>query len=601
MSLFLRYEDMWDRALGGTTDEKQIPHWFANFAYVLIGFVFKVLFRYRVDGRENLRAFKDCCGAVVVSNHTSFLDVVLMYVAARPGQFVRLMGRDSLFGNAHGLAGQILSRVGAFPIKRDSADRTAIKRAAHMLKGNQLVGILPEGTRRGKGSKTPEIHSGAAFIAKMGKAPILPMCVREAENVKRVRAVQLHPSANGLTIIGGNNNQGKTSLLDTIAWALGGDRFRPSMATREGSTIPPHIKVTLSNGLIVERRGKNSDLKVIDPSGSKAGQQLLNAFIEQLALDLPRFMQASDREKADTLLRIIGVGEQLAALERKEQEQYNERLAIGRIADQKAKYAKEQPYWPDAPDELISASDLIRQQQAILARNGENQSKRAMASLLEQQVSTLTARVDELHRQLQTAEDELTAKTADLVTARKTAEQLVDESTEELERSIADIETINAKVRDNLNREKAEEDARAYQQQYDSLTAEIEQLREDKRALLDGAKLPMEGLGVADGALTYHGQKWDNMSGSEQLRVATAIVRCLKPQCGFVLLDKLEQMDLGTLREFGAWLESEGLQAIATRVSTGDECSIIIEDGYVQGEEQPLPDEPQSTWKAGAF
>lgn len=207
----------------------------------------------------------------------------------------------------------------------------------------------------------------------------------------------------------------------------------------------------------------------------------------------------------------------------------------------------------------------------------------------------------ELHRQLQTAEDELTAKTADLVTARKTAEQLVDESTEELERSIADIETINAKVRDNLNREKAEEDARAYQQQYDSLTAEIEQLREDKRALLDGAKLPMEGLGVADGALTYHGQKWDNMSGSEQLRVATAIVRCLKPQCGFVLLDKLEQMDLGTLREFGAWLESEGLQAIATRVSTGDECSIIIEDGYVQGEEQPLPDEPQSTWKAGAF
>ena len=185
MSVFLRYEDMWDRALGGNSDEKQVPHWFANFAYVLVGFVFKVLFRYRVDGRENLRAFKDRCGAVVISNHTSFLDVAYMYVAARPSQFVRLMGRDSLFGNAHGLLGQILSRVGAFPIKRDTADRGAIKRAAHMLKGNQLVGILPEGTRRGKGSKVPEIHSGAAFIAKMGKAPILPMTVRNAENIKR--------------------------------------------------------------------------------------------------------------------------------------------------------------------------------------------------------------------------------------------------------------------------------------------------------------------------------------------------------------------------------------------------------------------------------
>ena len=57
------------------------------------------------------------------------------------------------------------------------------------------------------------------------------------------------------------------------------------------------------------------------------------------------------------------------------------------------------------------------------------------------------------------------------------------------------------------------------------------------------------------------------------------------------LLDKLEQMDRKTLQEFGEWLEAEGLQAIATRVSTGDECSIIIEDGYVVGQEHP--EEPQ--------
>ena len=54
-----------------------------------------------------------------------------------------------------------------------------------MLKNNECVGILPEGTRRGKGSKTPEIHAGAVFIAKMAKAPILPMTVRNAEYVKQ--------------------------------------------------------------------------------------------------------------------------------------------------------------------------------------------------------------------------------------------------------------------------------------------------------------------------------------------------------------------------------------------------------------------------------
>ena len=89
------------------------------------------------------------------------------------------------------------------------------------------------------------------------------------------------------------------------------------------------------------------------------------------------------------------------------------------------------------------------------------------------------------------------------------------------------------------------------------------------------------------------------MSGSDQLKVSTAIVRRLNPKCGFVLLDKLEQMDIVTLREFGAWLESEGLQAIATRVSTGGECSIIIEDGYVAGEEKPAETKP--TWQEGEF
>ena len=139
----------------------------------------------------------------------------------------------------------------------------------------------------------------------------------ELENVKRIKAIKVEPSERGLTIIGGRNNQGKTSVLDSIAWALGGNRFRPSQAARDGSVIPPHLRVKLSNGIVVERAGKNSDLKVIDPDGRRGGQQLLDEFVEQLALDLPRFMQSSSKEKANTLLQIIGVGDQLYALDRR--------------------------------------------------------------------------------------------------------------------------------------------------------------------------------------------------------------------------------------------------------------------------------------------
>lgn len=421
------------------------------------------------------------------------------------------------------------------------------------------------------------------------------------ENVKRVKSVHIEPSPNGLTIIGGNNNNGKTSILDAIAWALGGNKYRPSKAQREGSVVPPTINLKLSNGLIVERKGKNSDLKVTDPTGNKAGQNLLDSFVEELAINLPKFINSSDKEKANTLLEIIGVGQQLYELECQEKEKYNMRRSIGQIADQKEKFAKEQPFYPEAPKTLVSITDLITQQQDILAKNGENQRKRDMTDQLHRQATQLMAEIERQEDTLARLKEQYQSVLRDYDVAQKTSEQLQDESTEELEESIANIEAINIKVRANLDREKAEQDAAEYRTQYSSLTTEIESLRKQRMDLLQNADLPLEGLSVEDGELLYNGQRWDNMSGSQQLMVSTAIVRKLKPECGFVLIDKLEQMDMQTLNEFGAWLEQEGLQAIATRVSTGDECSIIIEDGYVKNSESVPAAPPTPKWEAGKF
>ena len=325
----------------------------------------------------------------------------------------------------------------------------------------------------------------------------------EAENIKRVKAVQIVPALNGLTIIGGDNNQGKTSVLDAIAWALGGDKYRPEAAQREGANTPPRLHVNLSNGLVVERRGKNSALTVSDPSGRKGGQQLLNEFVEQLALDLPRFMNMNDREKADTLLKIIGVGDRLAAFDREIRALYDRRTTIGQIAEQKKHFAEEQVEYHDAPDEPVSVSELIRSQQEILARNGENQRKRERAAQLAQHVKDLQERVDSLAAQLQQASEQCANAMKDLETAQKSAEDLQDESTAELEASIRDAEEINRKVRANLDKARAEDEARSYADQYKALTDSIDAKRQERRALLDGADLPLPGLSVDDGTLTY--------------------------------------------------------------------------------------------------
>jgi chromosome segregation ATPase len=228
-----------------------------------------------------------------------------------------------------------------------------------------------------------------------------------------------------------------------------------------------------------------------------------------LALDLPRFMQSNNKEKAETLLRIIGVGDKLFELERKETEIYNRRTAIGQIKDQKEKYAKEQIYYPDAPKEPVSASELIQQQQEILAQNGENQKKRDNLKELENDLSKnkndiqdQEIKIKDLENQIQVIRGKVTdlyekqvSIVKDVELAKRSTADLHDESTAELEANLADIEAINVKVRANLDKDKAEQDAQYYANQYNTLSSEIDTVRQEKIDLLKRALFRIEMFG----------------------------------------------------------------------------------------------------------
>lgn len=417
----------------------------------------------------------------------------------------------------------------------------------------------------------------------------------EFENVKRVHHVELQPKEDGLTVIGGKNSQGKTSILDSIAWTLGGDKFRPAGAKNDEAMTPPKLKVELSNGLIVERKGQNSSLTITDPKGMKAGQKLLDSFIEKLALDLPKFIESSDKEKAETLLQIIGVSEELVEIEQEEARLYNERLLAGRVAEAKKHHAEEMgAYFQDVPETELSPADLIKQQKELNNKLHEVKDLTSERARIDSQIIQYQEELREITRKIHALEQ-------DSQTVKKTLEAVGEElqkmpTSDDIEERLESLEEINKKITFNKQKRIAEEEARVAEESYKDLNLQLNQMRDDKRRLLEGADLPLEDLGIEDGKLTYKGHTWNDMSSSEQLRVATAIVRRLKPECGFVLLDKLEQFDLETMEEFGSWAEAQGLQIIATRVSTGEECQIIIEDGYVKE-----PAKKEQNWTAGQF
>ena len=479
----------------------------------------------------------------------------------------------------------------------------------------------------------------------------------DCSDVKRIKAIHLEFNENGLTIIGGDNRQGKTSALDAILYALGGENYRPANFKREGSIEDGFIRLTFNDGMIVERSGKNASLKVIDSTGKKQGQSLLNALISKIAIDLPRFLNAPDGEKAKVLLELLGIGDKLKELDELEQDKYQERTVIGRQYEQKDKAVKELPFYSDVPEEEVSMLDLNKQLGDMMQRNAATKAaveriesnkaelgklvergeklendraaldgkaeaqKKQVADNTKNRLDSIESQIQELQRQktkvVAEAEQQLKVIDETVVTQKKAFDTQIKENTDAietlsdeivrsenidtsledtsvLEKALQECEETKAKIRANKERQQKVDEAVAFKKEYEKYTAEIEDIRKQRLALLDGADLPYPGLSVKDfgkgPVITLNGIPWSDCSGSEQLIVSAAIAFAINPECMFVLMDKFEQFDMKSVNAFQAWLLEQKKQVITTRVSTGPECSFVIEDGYVVGQEDIVID-----------
>ena len=140
---------------------------FYAFAWWVTRIIWAVLYDIRVEGRENIPKEG---GALVVCNHRFMKDPIVL-AHAIPRRQVFFMSKAEWFDNK--ALGLLLRTLGVFPVNRGAGDMSAIDHAVELVKGGQLVGIFPEGTRnRTGGPMKPK--SGTAFIARQTGADILP-------------------------------------------------------------------------------------------------------------------------------------------------------------------------------------------------------------------------------------------------------------------------------------------------------------------------------------------------------------------------------------------------------------------------------------------
>lgn len=483
------------------------------------------------------------------------------------------------------------------------------------------------------------------------------------QNVKAVNLFDYEFPLSGCTTFGGKNNQGKSSVLHGMAYTAGGEAYRPTNYHKDDTSEESFMRMEFTNGIVAQRIGDSADLKVYDENGKLSRQKLLDQFITKFALDLPRFLNGSDKERAEILLKALHLEDEVNKLEDAIASEYEERTIIGRIRDQKRKAGKEMPFHEGVPEEEISPSDILARMQEVNVRNAKIQAAKEeldknnadLVRLVEagEKIDSALAKVDgetkslcdkvdadckakvaaieeqirRLQESIKSANDFAVShkeqivksaevnkaalsrqkdennKAVDALTDKITAAEKQDfslEDTSAFQREIDAVEDTNVKIRENIARAKVLKEADEHSLKYDEKTAVIEDLRKQKDALLQGAGLPYPGLSVENKVVTLNGKAWDCMSESMKIRVGCAIVMRINPSCKFMFVDKLEQLDSESLAELDQFAKDHDIQIIGTRVTTDpDDCTIIIKNGYIEGMENHMVEIPKIVRKRG--
>ncbi|MDI6871297.1 MAG: lysophospholipid acyltransferase family protein [Bacillota bacterium] len=161
-------------------------YWFAR---AVIRLVAAVILRWRVEGRKNVPA----TGPVLLAiNHTSAVDPFLGGSAI--DRRVHFMAKEELFRLP--LVGSLLRQLGAFPVRRGESDRRAIRQALALLEAGEVVGIFPEGTRSRDG-RLQQAQTGIAFLAKRGRAAVVPMAITRGRSLRILIGEPLYAPSGG--------------------------------------------------------------------------------------------------------------------------------------------------------------------------------------------------------------------------------------------------------------------------------------------------------------------------------------------------------------------------------------------------------------------
>jgi len=431
------------------------------------------------------------------------------------------------------------------------------------------------------------------------------------ENIKRLRIVEVTPEGN-LIIVGGDNEQGKSSLLDSIEMLLNGGRSIPDRPVRQGRE-KGYIVGTLSNGLNIKRTimaNGNTSLVVTDAAGQfvSSPQTLFDRMKSLLTFDPLAFANAKGSEQRSILMELVGLdfSEQSA----KRAELFAERAAVKKTIQLLTSQVRDEH--KDTPADEVDVVAAVGELKAIaFVAAVRKDAEAVMATAIKEgydacmaadgKIARIECDVIALKEAVKNAAHMLDGAKIALAIAREEAKKRSDEfdalpapvepdpdavdpienRVDELNSLIESSQETNQRVRDN--RERAVNLAKIAEcsKQTAVLQRAIEDLDDDKAAQLRAATFPIEGLAFDDQAVTLNSLPFDQASSAERLRVSVAMGLAMNPELKILLIRDGSLLDATSKAIIAQMAKDAGGQVWCEVVSKDSECQLIIEDGSV--------------------
>lgn len=402
----------------------------------------------------------------------------------------------------------------------------------------------------------------------------------KVRNIKRLTAIDFVPNPDDAIIgIGGKNASGKTSLLDSIMYSLGGGKHIGEDPVRHGAK-KGEVEVELDDYIVkrvITKKGATLTIKGKDGKNYASPQTLLDEMTGKLTFDPLRFQRLSEtpagrREQAEMLRELVGLN--FAAQDNSRKNLFDRRGNINRDLKRVTAQLESLPFYSGIPNKEISVAHLSKKLQEAVRQNEQNIRERNVLTTQQQHIKETEEGIERLQK-------ELAKRRALLIQQQGKVEELKDVDEAELREQIEKAEEMNGKIRKNLSRNSLLTEQSDSQKQADDLTAQMQKIDEQKAKVLSEAEMPVDGLEFTDESVTFQNVPFEDCSSAEQLKLSVAMGISMNPRLRIMLIRDGSLLDEDSRKTLKEMATAADMQVWVEYVGTDEQCAVVIEDGMI--------------------